>query len=45
MTTARIVIIGDFDPTYPLHLATNESIEHAARALRVHIEAQWLPTS
>jgi CTP synthase (UTP-ammonia lyase) len=44
MQRIRIGVIGDFNPSYPLHLATNQSIEHAARALGVQFETEWLPT-
>jgi len=40
----RIGIIGDFNPDYPSHVATNEAISHAANALGTPIDVQWLPT-
>lgn len=40
----RIGIIGDFNPTNPTHIATGNAIRHAAAALRIAIEAVWLPT-
>ena len=42
--TVRIGIIGDFDPRNPTHIPTNDGIAHAAAALGVAIEVDWLPT-
>jgi CTP synthase (UTP-ammonia lyase) len=42
--SVRIGIIGDFEPTYPSHLATNEALGHAAGALSVTLDFAWLPT-
>lgn len=40
----RIGIIGDFNPESRYHLATHESIRHAALALAFSVEITWLPT-
>jgi CTP synthase (UTP-ammonia lyase) len=40
----NIGIVGDFNPDYPSHTATNEALQHAARALSVKIEHVWIPT-
>jgi len=40
----RVGIIGDFDPSYPSHAATNEALSHAAMALSVTVDCSWLPT-
>ena len=40
----RIGIIGDFDPNRPSHIATNEALNHAAKALSVTLDIVWLPT-
>jgi CTP synthase (UTP-ammonia lyase) len=40
----RIGVIGDFDPGYPSHIATNEALQHAADALTLPLERAWLPT-
>jgi CTP synthase (UTP-ammonia lyase) len=40
----KIGIIGDFNPAYPSHPATNESLVHAGRALGVTVDPSWLPT-
>ncbi len=37
-------IIGDFDPKRPSHAATNEALNHAAKALGVVVRYSWLPT-
>jgi len=44
MQSARIGIIGDFNPEYPLHLATNGALQHAADSLGVTIHSKWLAT-
>jgi len=40
----RIGILGDFNPEYHSHLATNASLQHAARALGRSLESEWVPT-
>jgi len=40
----KIGIIGDFNPDYPSHRATNESLLHAAKAIGVSVDPSWLPT-
>lgn len=40
----KIGIIGDFDPQRNYHVATNESLEHAAEALNVELRWEWIPT-
>ena len=37
-------IIGDFNPDYPSHIATNEAIIHAGDELGISVETQWMPT-
>ena len=39
-----IGIIGDFDKTYPSHIATNEAFAHAATRLAIDVKIEWLPT-
>ena len=40
----RVGILGDFNPQYHSHVATNASIEHAARASELEAEAVWVAT-
>ena len=40
----RIGIIGDFEPTYHSHFATNAALYDAATKLKVRLEVRWLPT-
>ena len=40
----RIGILGDFNPDYHTHHATNASLEHAAKVLGHGIECSWVPT-
>ena len=40
----RIGILGDFNPDFRSHHATNESLEHAATKLGYEVESVWLPT-
>ena len=42
--SVKIGIIGDFNPDYPSHIATNEAINHARNALGISVEVQWLST-
>ncbi len=44
MRTIKIGILGDFDPEYRTHLATDASLQQAGKALGVDVEAQWVPT-
>ncbi|HEX8872770.1 MAG TPA: hypothetical protein VF758_08395 [Candidatus Acidoferrum sp.] len=45
MTEAvRIGILGDFNPEFRSHPATNDSLQHAARNLQLQVESTWLPT-
>jgi CTP synthase (UTP-ammonia lyase) len=40
----RIGIIGDFEPSYHSHFATNAALYDAAAALDMPIELRWVPT-
>lgn len=40
----RIGIIGDFNPAFYPHLATNVAIRHAADHLHLTVTIDWLPT-
>ncbi len=40
----RIGILGDFNPEFRSHHATNDSLQHAARKLQLQVESAWLPT-
>jgi CTP synthase (UTP-ammonia lyase) len=40
----RIGILGDFNPEFRSHHATNASLQHAARKLNLQVESEWLPT-
>ena len=42
--TARIAIVGDFNPGYHTHHAINASLEHAAAAARIPMESKWVAT-
>ena len=45
MTDAvRIGILGDFNPEFPSHHATTNSLQHAARRLNLSVESEWIPT-
>lgn len=41
----RIGILGDFNPEFRSHHATEASLQHAAGKLDLQVESQWLPTS
>ena len=40
----RIAILGDFNPEFRSHHATNDSLQHAARKLKFAVESEWLST-
>ncbi len=40
----RVGIIGDFDPNFRPHTATEEALSHAAHSANVTVEPEWLPT-
>jgi CTP synthase (UTP-ammonia lyase) len=40
----RIGILGDFNPEFRSHHATNAALQHAAHKLNLQVESQWLPT-
>ena len=40
----QVGIIGDYDANRLSHIATNEALGHAARALSVMVACTWLPT-
>ena len=39
-----IGIIGEFDPDLRYHVATNEALEHAGKALSVTVKPSWVST-
>jgi len=41
----RIGILGDFNPEFRSHHATNDSLQHAAQRLGCPVESEWLPTA
>jgi CTP synthase (UTP-ammonia lyase) len=45
ITTTRIALIGEYDPTFPPHEATYNACEHAARQLGVRVIAEWTSTA
>jgi len=40
----RIGILGDFNPEFRSHHATNDCLQHAAKKLKIQVESQWIPT-
>lgn len=41
----QVGIVGDFNPAFRSHHATNASLEHGARRLGLNVESRWLPTT
>jgi CTP synthase (UTP-ammonia lyase) len=41
----RIGILGDFNPEFRSHQATNDALQHAAGKLHQRVESTWIPTS
>jgi CTP synthase (UTP-ammonia lyase) len=44
MKTISIGIVGDFNPKFDHHLATDESLKHSAARLGVEVKPEWIPT-
>jgi CTP synthase (UTP-ammonia lyase) len=42
--TVRIGIVADYDPKNKYHVATEESVAHAAEALKISAKSFWLDT-
>src|SRR5216684_3400215 len=42
--SVRIGILGDFNPEFRSHHATNDALQHAAAKLKIEVESQWVPT-
>ncbi len=40
----KVGIVGDYDPKSRFHVATNESLSHAAHALSGSVDSSWLST-
>ena len=40
----RVGILGDFNPEFRSHHATNHALQHAAASLGLSVESQWVPT-
>ncbi len=40
----RIAVVGDFNPEFHSHPATNRALARAARALQLEVEVEWLAT-
>jgi len=45
MRPLKIGMIGDFEATNPTHGATHAALQHAAQALSVRVDIEWLGTS
>lgn len=41
----RIAILGELDPAFPPHRATNEALAHSATTLGVDVDARWVSTA
>lgn len=44
-STLEIAILGEFNPEFPPHPATDAAIQHSARLLDVPIHGKWLSTA
>jgi len=40
----RIGILGDFNPEFRSHPATNDAIQHAAAKIGISVQSEWIPT-
>ncbi|MCK2213469.1 hypothetical protein MF672_006630 [Actinomadura sp. ATCC 31491] len=43
-TSLRVAVIGDRDPAFRPHAATDDALAHAAAHLGVELDVRWLPT-
>ena len=41
----KLAIIGDYDPLFRPHIATNEAISHVSNRLQIQVEFDWIATS
>ena len=44
LNAVRIGVLGDFDPAYHSHFATNAALYDAAAKLQVPLLVRWIPT-
>jgi CTP synthase (UTP-ammonia lyase) len=44
MTNVTIGIVGDRDPSFPPHLATDAALAHAGETLGIDVHARWIGT-
>jgi CTP synthase (UTP-ammonia lyase) len=44
MTSLTIAIVGERDPRFPPHIATDAALAHTAEALGIDIDARWIAT-
>ncbi len=42
--SVRIGILGDFNPEFRSHHATNDALQHAAAKLKVKLQSEWIAT-
>jgi CTP synthase (UTP-ammonia lyase) len=40
----KVGVIGDFNPSYDTHRATNDALQHAADRLSTTVRVQWIAT-
>lgn len=40
----KIALLGEYNPGFTPHLATNLAIKHASNALEITVESEWVPT-
>ncbi|MGH8247776.1 MAG: hypothetical protein ACREUU_15255 [Gammaproteobacteria bacterium] len=45
MNRIRIAIVGDFNPAFQSHHATNACFKHAEPAMGCAVESSWVPTT
>ena len=43
-TPLKIGIIGDYSEKKPSHTATDDALNHAAKAIGLAVECEWIPT-
>ena len=41
----KLAVIGDFNPSFRPHVATNEAISHSTNFLNIDLTTDWIPTN
>ena len=45
MSTKSVILLGEYDPAFAPHVATEAALRHSARALNGHLASEWVSTA